>query len=352
MDQRPGELDDTNKDVTTGGDKMEGEALTVRSETAVDAADRDEAANADLTTEEPEEILEQIEQTRSSMSETIDAIQEKLSFANISEQVKENVSEHISSAVETAKDAVFGATFKKAENFMQTVTRGLSDLTESAGDAGTQVVETAKRNPVPFALIGLGVGLLLFQNNKSKTVKRNFRYENDTDYTSYSSSRASSRSSKTMLSQAGKSVSGALGSAKDTVGGVAGSAYEGVSSAASSAASGVTGAASSAYEGASSLVSSTGKQATEVARKVQRQYEDTLEENPLAIGAVALALGAVVGLAIPVTEYENQWMGETKDNLVNQVQDAARGAIERVQEVAGEVTKQVKDQAQTQGGAA
>lgn len=358
MDQRPGELDEIKKTATTGDDENKNDALAARSETGVSAAERDEAANADLSTEEPEEILEEIEKTRSSMSETIDAIQEKLSFANISEQVKENVSEQISSAVETAKDAVYVATIKKAENFMHTVTKGLNELTDSAGDAGTMVVETAKRNPVPFALIGLGVGLLLFQNNKRQTVKRNFRYENDA---ARSSGRG--RGGATMFSQAGKTVGGALGTAKDTVGDVAGSAYEGVSSAASTAVDGVSNAASSAYggvasvassayQGASSLVSSTGQQATQVARKVQTQYSETLEENPLAIGAVALALGAVVGLAIPVTEYENQWMGETKDNLVSQVEGVAREAIGRVQEVAGEVTKQVKDQAQTQGGAA
>jgi ElaB/YqjD/DUF883 family membrane-anchored ribosome-binding protein len=100
-----------------------------------------------------------------------------------------------------------------------------------------------------------------------------------------------------------------------------------------------------------SLASSTGEQVQHLSRRAQTQYEQTLEENPLAIGAIALALGAVVGMAIPSTRYENQLLGDTRENLVQSVEDAARGAFERVQEVAGEVTKQVQDQAQASGSA-
>src|SRR5215213_10520733 len=59
--------------------------------------------------EETEHLRAQIEETRSQMGETIDAIQERLSFQNISEQVKEQVSEQISSAYEAAKDTVYDA---------------------------------------------------------------------------------------------------------------------------------------------------------------------------------------------------------------------------------------------------
>jgi predicted ribosome quality control (RQC) complex YloA/Tae2 family protein len=53
-------------------------------------------ANGDDRTEE---IKAKIEETRADMGETIDAIQERLSYANISEQV----SEQVSNAIETAK---------------------------------------------------------------------------------------------------------------------------------------------------------------------------------------------------------------------------------------------------------
>src|SRR5690349_15072490 len=68
------------------------------------------ATNTGEAPEETDHLKAQIEETRSQMGETIDAIQEKLSFQNISEQVKEQVSEQINSALETAKETVYDAT--------------------------------------------------------------------------------------------------------------------------------------------------------------------------------------------------------------------------------------------------
>src|SRR5690349_2004050 len=73
--------------------------------TSVDFENRDDEISTDENTEETEKIREQIVETRQQMGETIDAIQEKLSFSNISEQVKEQVSEQINNVVDTAKEA-------------------------------------------------------------------------------------------------------------------------------------------------------------------------------------------------------------------------------------------------------
>ena len=348
MDQRPGELDKNATGMTARNDDSSNDVLEID-------------AQASELPDDPEQIKEQIEQTRSNMSETIDAIQEKLSFSNISDQVKEisdhvkeGVSEHISNAVETAKEAVYEATIGKAENFMQTVTKVLGNVSESMGEAGTYVVSSARRNPLPLALIGLGIGMLLMQNSRSTSVyssgdgrrKGNGRSGGSAGKSTF---RQVASTTTGALSSAQKTVGNVAGSAYEGVGNVAGSAYEGVTNVAGSAYEGVTGAASSAYQGVTSLASSTGEQVQHLTRRAQTQYEQTLEENPLAIGAIALALGAVVGLAIPSTQYENQLLGDTRENLVQSVEEAARGAFERVQEVAGEVTNTVREQAQGQG---
>jgi phage-related protein len=353
MDQRAGELNKINEENLTGTENTE-TSLKPRAATSSDvaASERDIAADlqkledtgADTTADEPEQIKEQIEQTRSQMSETINAIEEKLSFSNISGQV----SEHINNAVETAKGAVYDATLGKAENLMKNIGRGFNDVTESVGDAGTHVVKYARQNPLPLALIGLGVGMLLMQGRRTTT----YNYGNG-------GSRRGNDQGESRLGHLASTGTNALSSAKDTVtnaagtayegvGNVASSAYEGVTHAASSAYGGVTNVASSAYQGVSRLASTTGNQIQNVAHRAQDQYSRTLEENPLAIGAIALAVGAIVGLAIPATQYENQWMGETRENLVHTVEDAARDAFSRVQEVATEVTKTVQEQAKGQ----
>src|SRR5688572_21610204 len=110
-----------------------------------------DANGADRT----EEIRTKIEETRADMGETIDAIQERLSFANISEQV----SEHVSNALETAKETVYDATIGKVVHLMKNTGNGISH---------SQVLRTVKDNPLPFILIGAGAGLLAYQGFSGK----------------------------------------------------------------------------------------------------------------------------------------------------------------------------------------
>ena len=62
-----------------------------------------------------------------------------------------------------------------------------------------------------------------------------------------------------------------------------------------------------------------------------------VRDYPLAVGAAALIIGASLGMAVPETESENEWMGEARENAVQRAQDAASGAVDRVKEVATEV---------------
>src|SRR5690349_16717244 len=74
---------------------------------------------------EAEQIMDQIEETRSQMGDTIDAIQDRLSFTNLSEQV----SDHVTNAVETAKVAVYDATIGKAADMMKNISNNVSNST-------------------------------------------------------------------------------------------------------------------------------------------------------------------------------------------------------------------------------
>ena len=99
---------------------------------------------------ETEAIKARIEETRREMGETIDAIQDRLSLANISEQVSETVSGAIESAKETAYDATIG----KAVNVMKIFGDGVSR---------SEAFRAVRTNPFPLALIGLGAGLMAYQ---------------------------------------------------------------------------------------------------------------------------------------------------------------------------------------------
>lgn len=315
-------------------------------EEASSVSDESEATENNAT-EETEHLRAQIVETRKEMGETIDAIQEKLSLSNISEQVKDQVTEQISNAYETAKDSVYEATLGKVGKFMNTVGKELSK---------TDFGKTMQNNPFPLLLLGLGVGFLAYKSFSGGKKRKSYRYSYDGE------DRQDRRYGGTSTN---KSM---LKSAQGKIGDAASGAYEGVSNAASSAYGGVTSAASSAYEGvtdvAVSAYSGVGDYAGRAYEKVgdygtqaREQYDYYIEENPLAVGAVALAVGAAVGFAIPSTSYESDLMGEYSQQVYDKAQTAASGLVDKVKTVATEtvqtvqetVKETVKEEAKAQG---
>jgi ElaB/YqjD/DUF883 family membrane-anchored ribosome-binding protein len=71
-------------------------------------------------------------------------------------------------------------------------------------------------------------------------------------------------------------------------------------------------------------------------RHTKQTFKATMDENPLAVGATALAVGALVGLALPSTPTEDRWMGERRDELLEE-------AKESIQQQAEETVRKVKD---------
>jgi len=294
---------------------------------------------SDDAPEETDHIKAQIEQTRSQMGSTIDAIQDRLSFANISEQVTETVN----NAIETAKDTAYDATIGKAVNFMKNV----GDEVSHSG-----AFKAVKKNPLPLALIGLGAGLLAYQSYNGKSSGRgngrsygkNFYDGRPADYAMPGSTKSgigetASRAFDGISDKAGaalESVSSSTSAALDSVSNTAGAAYDSV-----------TGAVSNAYTGAGELATRAYDRAGEYGTIAYDKYDEVLEENPLALGAIAIAIGAAVGFSIPSTTYEGKVMGEARENLVQRAQDAAGTLVEKAKNVAAEAGQTIKEETRT-----
>jgi hypothetical protein len=60
-----------------------------------------------------------------------------------------------------------------------------------------------------------------------------------------------------------------------------------------------------------------------------------IEENPIAAGAIALGLGALIAMMFPPTRRERQLIGEKADEVKAQVRDAVVEKVERVKDLAG-----------------
>jgi hypothetical protein len=270
---------------------------------------------ADATDVGAEAIREDIERTRGEMSGTIDAIQERLSPVHIKEQVMEQVREQ----VQEAKHAVREATIGKVENFM-------SAAGDSVRTARRGVVETIRDNPVPAAIAGVGLGWLLVSGlsggSRSRMGRsaRAYRGRVDARRQTYSSGAipyANQRREPGMLEEGQRVVGDTVDTARAYANDIADDVRE------------------TAGEWATA--------AQDRAERVGGWLQETAVDNPLAVGAVALAAGAVMGFAIPISRKENELMGETRDSVVEGAQGLASEAMREVRRAADRAADRVEE---------
>lgn len=332
-------LDDERPEVRSDSDRDEGLSSTSITEANAydedaglslstgDVGDDDESTTDAETAAQTEQLRSEIEETRASMGQTIDAIQERLSISNISEQV----SEQVSNAIETAKDSVYEATIGKVANFMKEAGRGLTS---------SNIGRTISNNPWPYALIGLGSAWLIYSSmGNGGGKRRRFSGNGGTRYGERNYLRSQEQGTTGT-----SSGSGMLGGATESVSNAASSAYGAVSSTASSAASTVSNTASQTYNKAADVAGRAYDKVGEYGSLAQEKYGEYVETKPLAVAAAAAAVGAAIGFAIPSTNYEGQLVGETRDNLMSKASDAATQLVDKAKEVAGEAGAVIKDE--------
>ena len=308
------------------------------------AGDADAVATVPETGQSPETaaMRDDIEQTRAGMTGTIDAIQEKLDPEVLQEQAKDTIREAKTAAVEVvdhaitqAKQAVRGATIGKVEDMARYAE-------DTAGGWRDTVMATVKAHPIPAALAGLSLGYLLLNRERAQT--RPTRHGGGIAYReadawspgngAYASgpSRAGGPAGDGESSMADRA--GAMaGQARDTAGAMAGQARE-------TAGQAVDQLQSTAGQAADTVQAAAGQVADQVqeqARQTQGFLGRQLEENPLAVGAVAVVLGSALGAAIGTTPQEDRFFGTARDRLMGRAQEATQGTMEKVGRVADEV---------------
>jgi ElaB/YqjD/DUF883 family membrane-anchored ribosome-binding protein len=275
-----------------------------------------------------DDIREGIEQTRATMGGTIDAIQERLSPQRLTQQ---------------AKDAVHDATIGKVQQTM-------TDMSDTARESGYTLLDTVRQNPIPAALAGIGVGWLIMKVRESSEQRRNSAYRGGYQGGGYQgqSGRYQGRNSAyptdTYATPMGQSRQGSGQSltdqAQDKLGQVTDQAQDAMGQVADKAQQ----VGSQLQDQAQQVAS----QAQYQAYRAQGWFERTMDENPLAIGLVAVAAGALAGMAVPETDQERQWMGPARDQLVEKAQDVAQDTAGKVQRVAEQATNTAKSEAKNQ----
>ena len=79
--------------------------------------------------------------------------------------------------------------------------------------------------------------------------------------------------------------------------------------------------------------------------EVRSKLSHLLEEQPLILGAIGLAVGAAIGAALPMTVAEDSLMGTTAHRFRESAQDVARSEIDGIRAAAGDAVDHVRHSA-------
>lgn len=247
-----------------------------------------------------------IELTRTEMSSTIEAIQDKLDPEVLSGQARETAHEVTDYAIREAKVAAREIT----ENAIMQAREAVRDVagqaklalreatvgkvedmahsaTEVAGGWRQDVMEMIKANPMPAALVGLGVGWMLLNRPGGSA--------------GHTDGLAMARPPSDVVTQ----------------------------------------------------VQAAGEQAADQVQervvRAQSFLQRQLDENPLIVGAVAVAVGGLFASTFGSTPAEDRLLGETRDRVMQAAHGVGSDAVDKVSHVVDQAQSAVVDEAREQG---
>lgn len=207
----------------------------------------------------PEEIQAQIARTRGDMDATLNAIEQRLTPG-------------------------------------QMVDQGIDYLRNSgANEFVSNLGGSVKNNPLPVALVGIGIAWLMATGNR----KPPYAYTQ-----SESSGPGMMQRASEGMSSAGDSLSQTTRSAKERVGQLGQTARERM------------------------------ERVRSQAQRARSSYDTMVREQPLALGAIGLAIGACLAAVAPRTRQEDELMGEASDRLAEQAKAVGKEPLEKAKNAA------------------
>jgi ElaB/YqjD/DUF883 family membrane-anchored ribosome-binding protein len=251
-----------------------------------------------------DDLRADVERTRERLSQDVDALGAKLSPENVKAEAKRAVK--------------------------RTVRRGTNELREGVTSATDSVSSFVGANPLPLALIGAGVGWLIWNaRTRSKDnggVDYAMRgraevYDGSDDDGGFGAD-WNGRGAGTQLNRLRHQV------------------HDGMTTIKRSASA----QARRAREKVDDLESTAREQLGRAVEVAERGFE----EQPLLLGAVALGAGLAVGLGIPATQSENQLVGRYRDKLMARAKDGLGELRGKAEEIAQRTYDAAKETAKTE----
>jgi ElaB/YqjD/DUF883 family membrane-anchored ribosome-binding protein len=193
-----------------------------------------------------------------------------------------------------------GATAERA----QRMARNIRDRDRAEGSSRS-AIEIVKDNPIPAAMVGIGLAWLFMNRTGSgKTSVSHVR----------SGESASARESSN-------------GEGADTDGTIERATEYGREKVEQ-----IKHGTEEAVERIRETSERIGRQARQQAVTAEHRFENMMRENPLVVGAAALGVGFAIALAVPGTEAEDELFGRVRERVVEGTRNKALGAIQKGQQ--------------------
>jgi hypothetical protein len=209
----------------------------------------------------------------------------------------------------------------------------MSEISDKTSGFVRDLGEAARQNPLSAALIGMGV-LWLFTGGR--TAERPGEFVRDSGFDRIPDAGAFEAARSTFSSHTdaiGERITSAKDSLRDGSAGVLDSANR----------------IGNDYADTASEYVNSMPGAGEVLETVRSNLADVFRAQPLALGAIGLAIGAGIAAALPPSELEASYLGETSDTVKAKAAEFAAEQTARATTVAGAVMGAVGEEARRQG---
>jgi ElaB/YqjD/DUF883 family membrane-anchored ribosome-binding protein len=194
----------------------------------------------------------------------------------------------------------------------QLVDQGMHYLRHSGGrEFLSNFGSSVRDNPIPVALVGVGLAWLMMRGNAPRE--------------------RPAEAGESLTDRASEMAASARDKASETAGSVRNKASETVR------------AVRGGYDAARARAGELGQSARAQLERARGGYDRLVNEQPLALGAIGLAIGAVLAAAAPRTRQEDEWLGPASDRVTRKARELAQEGLGAAQEAATSVVAGNRD---------
>lgn len=240
--------------------------------------------------------------------------------------------------------------------------QAMAYLREEASEWGAEIGTFVRRNPLPFAVLGVGLAWLAVSLLRDRNEDDAIEYAAGPEglygpvYDEEDEDERDHRRSAHRRGRGRRAASDAIDDARaetearahelsDRVGEWAHEARDRLDHLAEDARARLSHAAADAIGQASRV----GTYARDGVDRLQREVVRAADERPLLLGAIGIGLGALVALCLPGTRAESRLIGPRRDELLDEMREAGRERLHGVMEAVRHAGEAAMDQAEEEG---